>query len=105
MLGSGCVKKAVVLAPSPVVPVHELSKTIVSPKTVILSFDADMTPSMRARLMTGKVKAWYDPVIIDMFIQDHVPARIFVTGLFAEVYPDLIRQLREMHLTLSLITS
>ena len=52
-----------------------------------------MTTGMRAKLRSGAVKAWYDPAVINLLLKTGVPARIFVTGLFAETYPDLIREL------------
>jgi peptidoglycan-N-acetylglucosamine deacetylase len=62
-------------------------------KTLRLTFDADMTPGMLKRLQTGSVASWYDPAILD-YLRDHqLPATIFVTGLFAEAYPDLISRL------------
>jgi peptidoglycan/xylan/chitin deacetylase (PgdA/CDA1 family) len=62
-------------------------------KNVILSFDADMTPGMQRRLATGKVAAWYDPAVVKLLEDEKLPARIYVTGLFAETYPDLVRHL------------
>ena len=63
------------------------------PKTLRLTFDADMTPGMLKRLRTGTVASWYDPAILD-YLRDHqIPATIFVTGIFAETYPDLVSRL------------
>jgi peptidoglycan-N-acetylglucosamine deacetylase len=64
-----------------------------APRTIYLTFDADMTPGMLKRLRAGEVAAWYDPAIIDFLHERHVPAAVFVTGLFAEAYPDLVRRL------------
>jgi peptidoglycan/xylan/chitin deacetylase (PgdA/CDA1 family) len=63
------------------------------PKTLRLTFDADMTPGMLKRLRTGSVASWYDPAILEYLRDQQLPATIFVTGLFAEAYADLIRRL------------
>jgi peptidoglycan/xylan/chitin deacetylase (PgdA/CDA1 family) len=63
------------------------------PRTVYLTFDADMTPAMLRRLHAGEVESWYDPGIVDFLRAQHVPAAIFVSGLFAEAYPDLVQGL------------
>jgi peptidoglycan/xylan/chitin deacetylase (PgdA/CDA1 family) len=58
-----------------------------------LTFDADMTPAMVRRLKTGAVAVWYDERIVEFLHEKQVPAVIYVSGLFAETYPDLIRRL------------
>jgi peptidoglycan/xylan/chitin deacetylase (PgdA/CDA1 family) len=63
------------------------------PKTLRLTFDADMTPGMLKRLRDGRVASWYDPAILDYLREHRLPATIFVTGLFAEAYPDLVSRL------------
>ena len=60
------------------------------PKTLYLTFDADMTPGMLKRQKSGAVASWYDPAIVDFLREDRVPAAIFVTGLFAEANPELV---------------
>jgi peptidoglycan-N-acetylglucosamine deacetylase len=64
-----------------------------APRTLYLTFDADMTPGMLRRLRAGEVASWYDPAILDFLRERRVPAVVFVTGLFAETYPDLVRRL------------
>jgi peptidoglycan/xylan/chitin deacetylase (PgdA/CDA1 family) len=64
-----------------------------APRTLYLTFDADMTPGMLKRLHDGSVASWYDPAIIDFLRENRLPAAIFVSGLFAEAYPDLIVRL------------
>lgn len=64
-----------------------------APRTLYLTFDADMTPGMLRRLHAGEVREWYDPAIVDFLLEQRVPATVFVTGLFAETYPDLIQRL------------
>jgi peptidoglycan-N-acetylglucosamine deacetylase len=61
--------------------------------TLYLSFDADMTPGMLRRLRSGEVASWYDPAIVQYLRDNEIPAVIFVSGLFAETYPDLIERL------------
>lgn len=62
-------------------------------KTVYLTFDADMTQGMKSRLEKKKVAAWYDPKVIEELKSNDVPATIFATGMFAEIYPDLLKEL------------
>ncbi len=63
------------------------------PRTLYLTFDADMTPGMLKRQQSGAVRSWYDPAIIDFLRENQVPAAIFVTGLFAEANPELVASL------------
>jgi peptidoglycan-N-acetylglucosamine deacetylase len=60
---------------------------------VCLTFDADMTPAMLARQQSGTVKAWSDPAIVDYLHDEGVPARFFVSGLFAEADPALLARI------------
>jgi peptidoglycan/xylan/chitin deacetylase (PgdA/CDA1 family) len=62
-------------------------------RTLYLTFDADMTPGMLKRLRAGEVALFYDPGIIAFLHENHVPATIFVTGLFAETYPGFVAAL------------
>lgn len=55
-------------------------------KILYLTCDADMTQSMLDKLKTKKVSSWYDPNIITFLKNNHIPATIFVTGLFAKNY-------------------
>lgn len=64
-----------------------------SDKTIFLTFDADMTPYMRAEQKSGAVKRWYDPSLIEYLEKNNIPATFFVTGMFAEMYPDLVKSL------------
>jgi len=57
-------------------------------KNIALTFDADMTPSMLKKLQTKKVKTLYDKRITDTLEETSTPATIFITGLWAETYPE-----------------
>jgi peptidoglycan-N-acetylglucosamine deacetylase len=59
---------------------------------VALTFDADMTPAMLVRVRSGVEKA-YDPEIVRELRAARVPATIFLTGLWAAHYRDVVRGL------------
>lgn len=67
------------------------SKTL--SKTIFLTFDADMTYHMQRQQKTGLIKKWYDPALIEYLEKNNIPATFFVTGMFAEMYPDLIKRI------------
>lgn len=60
-------------------------------KNVALTFDADMTPAMAKALDTGKVKSFFNQEVADTLIKNHIPATVFITGLWAEHYPDIVK--------------
>lgn len=60
---------------------------------VALTFDADMTPGMAWQLQKGLVGSWYNREVVDILRQEHEPATIFLTGLWARAYPDDSRSL------------
>lgn len=62
-------------------------------KWVALTFDADLTALMRKRLQHGKVKSYYNEALITKLRHDHVPATLFLTGMWMEQYPDRVRDL------------
>ncbi len=62
---------------------------------VALTFDADMTPGMLRELRAGQVRSWYNQQVRDVLDAERVPATIFMTGLWAETYPDVARSLAE----------
>ena len=69
------------------VPLHE--------KVVALTFDADMTPYMLKELRTHKVASWYNTDVIKELERAHVPATLFLTGMWIETYATATRALSE----------
>jgi peptidoglycan/xylan/chitin deacetylase (PgdA/CDA1 family) len=66
---------------------------ITSKKVVALTFDADMTPKMLGDLKTGKVTSWYNQNVIATLRQEHVPATLFLTGLWIRTYAAVTQEL------------
>lgn len=62
-------------------------------KQLALTFDADMTPRMLRELREAKSIRWYDPAIVTTLLGNAIPATFFVTGLWAETYPGVVREL------------
>lgn len=60
---------------------------------VFLTFDADMTYHMRYQQEKGVVKQWYDPALIEYLKKNKIPATFFITGMFAEMYPKVVKGL------------
>ncbi len=60
---------------------------------VALTFDADMTDDMLARLRSGKVESYANVRIIDLLERGKVPATFFLTGKWVQRYPELTRRL------------
>ncbi|GII20791.1 polysaccharide deacetylase family protein [Planosporangium mesophilum] len=60
---------------------------------VALTFDADMTDSMLFNLASGRVKSYANIKVIDILESRQVPATFFLTGEWAERYPDVARRL------------
>jgi peptidoglycan/xylan/chitin deacetylase (PgdA/CDA1 family) len=54
-----------------------------------------MTPYMKKELNSGKIKSWYSPGIISFLVKNNISATVFTTGMFAEIYPDVIRKMSE----------
>ena len=59
-------------------------------KWIVLTFDEDVRPGMYA---TRNKTRWYDPRIIDLLERTGTPATIFLNGLFAKAYPQVLRRL------------
>ncbi|MDE2437955.1 MAG: polysaccharide deacetylase family protein [Patescibacteria group bacterium] len=78
-------------------PIHTLAAADVPfstpTKVVYLTFDGDMTPFMKKEQDQGKIKRWYDPTLFAYLEKNNVPATFFITGMFAEMYPSVIKDL------------
>ena len=66
---------------------------VTSQKVVALTFDADMTPRMSNELKTGKIASWYNQQVIATLREEHVPATLFLAGLWIELYPAVTQDL------------
>lgn len=60
---------------------------------IALTFDADMTPSMLARLRSHEVASWYDARIVAELRSTGTPATVFLSGLWAQTYPEVVQSL------------
>ena len=63
-----------------------------SGKVVYLTFDADMTYGMKRNVEAGLAN-YYDPELLKYLEDNHIAATFFVTGMFGEVYPDVVREI------------
>jgi peptidoglycan/xylan/chitin deacetylase (PgdA/CDA1 family) len=62
---------------------------------IALTFDLDMTPGMLADLRAGVVTSWINTNALAYLKETHTPATLFMTGMWAETYPQLARQLAQ----------
>lgn len=62
-------------------------------KRIALTFDADMTDFMWGQLDSGEVKSQANLPIFDMLEEQKVPATFFLTGMWAERYPELTERI------------
>ncbi|WP_239140141.1 polysaccharide deacetylase family protein [Actinoplanes campanulatus] len=60
---------------------------------VALTFDADMTDAMKARLRNGTVSSYANLRLLALLETRRIPATFFVTGQWAEQYPDVTRRI------------
>ena len=60
---------------------------------VALTFDADMTDAMAARLRRGEVSSYANLRLLDLLERRRIPATFFVTGQWAEQYPEVTRRI------------
>src|SRR5438128_12696226 len=58
-----------------------------SGRDVALTFDADMTQAMLAAVRSGRRSIGYDPRIVRELRDAHMPATIFMTGLWPIAHP------------------
>jgi peptidoglycan-N-acetylglucosamine deacetylase len=77
-------------------PVHH-PRVVLAAQTdrplIALTFDLDMTPLMAAELRAGIVRSWVNLQALSYLETNQVQATLFMTGLWAEAYPDLARRL------------
>ncbi|MEI8062138.1 MAG: polysaccharide deacetylase family protein [bacterium] len=62
-------------------------------KKIYLTFDMDMSDTMSRRLEKQKDFKWYDPELISYLDKNNIQATFFISGLFADTYPEVIRSL------------
>ncbi len=84
--------------PGPVVAFEALAPRLVlsvdtDRRALALTFDLDMTPEMAARLRAGSVHSWVNQDAVSLLESTKTHATLFMTGMWAELYPDLARRL------------
>lgn len=62
---------------------------------IALTFDADMTPFMLEELNSGKIKSFYNEKIVDVLKKENIPATIFMSGMWVEKYPEIVKMLSQ----------
>jgi peptidoglycan/xylan/chitin deacetylase (PgdA/CDA1 family) len=62
-------------------------------RLVAMTFDLDMTPSMAAQVKAGT--SWFNADAVAYLRAQHVRATLFMTGMWAEIYPTIARQLAQ----------
>lgn len=72
-----------------------LHPVLAQSKKIALTFDADLTPYMLSELKAGKVKSWYNSNIITLLQKTKTPATLFLTGMWAEEYPEVTKSLAQ----------
>jgi peptidoglycan-N-acetylglucosamine deacetylase len=65
---------------------------------ISLTFDADLTPAMRQRLLDGSIKSYYNSNVIKILLENNIPATIFITGLWAEYYDNVVKDIAKNNL-------
>lgn len=75
-----------VYQPPPVVVRVRTARPIVA-----LTFDLDMTPEMASQVTAGV--SWFNGDALDYLLAQHVHATMFMTGMWAEMYPAVARQI------------
>ncbi|WP_455352036.1 polysaccharide deacetylase family protein [Streptomyces sp. SYSU K217416] len=81
------------MAPGPagLTPVFERARASAGEKTVALTFDADMTADQGPRAAGGE--RFDNPALISALRRLRVPSTVFMTGRWAEEYPDQARSI------------
>jgi len=60
---------------------------------VALTFDTNMTDAMLHNLDTGKVRSYANVGLVELLVQRHIPATIFLAGKWVQRYPELTARL------------
>ncbi|MCL4385161.1 MAG: polysaccharide deacetylase family protein [Cyanobacteria bacterium] len=66
--------------------------------SISLTFDADLTPSMKEKLLNGSIKSYYNSNVIKILLENNTPATLFITGLWAEYYDNILKDIAENNL-------
>ncbi len=78
-------------------PVPTIAVTNSGP-LVALTFDADMTPKMKSRLISGAVKSYDDERVVAILQQNQVKATFFLTGMWTEIYQQSAKNIADNNL-------
>jgi len=62
-------------------------------KKIALTFDACMTTGMLKRIASGSDQQLYNTEIVEFLKQEKIQATIFIAGLWAEKYPEVVKAL------------
>jgi len=82
--------KNIFVSPTPNLPfISQVSHGSRDLPQITLTFDADMSLGMQKELSSGKDNFWYDSKIIEILETKKIPATIFMSGLWAETYPEI----------------
>ena len=84
-------------APTAVAPPAPEPRVIIGARTTqrlaALTFDLDMTPQMVSQLQQRSVSSWINEDALSVLRSSGTPATLFMTGMWAELYPALAREL------------
>ncbi len=80
-------------APAPAYPAGVISRGPADRRAVALTFDADMTPYMSSLAAQGRLPAADGAPVLDVLGRFDVRATLFLTGLWADLYPERVRAL------------
>jgi len=78
---------------APAYPAGVIHRGPADRRAVALTFDADMTPYMSGLAAQGRLPAADGGPVLDVLDRFDVRATLFLTGLWADMYPERVRQL------------
>lgn len=61
-------------------------------RQVALTFDADLSEASLARVSDGRFPSQYNVGVVDYLQSEGLPATVFVTGLWAQTYPEAMQR-------------